>query len=82
MREASAFWAKMSVKKELEGRGEVLDWLSTHPADDRRRESIDRSIPQLERVRSSCQVSPPGLTVRESYRGIGRYLVNEYLVTI
>ena len=47
----------MSVKKELEGRGEVLDWLSTHPADDLRRESIDRRIPELERVRRLCQVS-------------------------
>ena len=63
MREASAFWAKMSVKKELAGETDVLDWLSTHPADDSRRESIDQRIPELERVRALCQVRGTGATL-------------------
>ena len=57
VREASAFWSKMSVKKEVEGGGaDAVQWLSTHPADEARRDSIDRRLPQLERVRALCQV--------------------------
>ncbi|XP_043189319.1 metalloendopeptidase OMA1, mitochondrial-like [Amphibalanus amphitrite] len=58
VREASAFWAKMSMKKELAGEADVLDWLSTHPADASRREGIDQRIPELERVRALCRCHP------------------------
>lgn len=52
VREASAFWAKMSVlDKECE-------WLSTHPSNETRQLVLDSLMPSAIRLRDDCKVRP------------------------
>ncbi|XP_037070001.1 metalloendopeptidase OMA1, mitochondrial-like [Pollicipes pollicipes] len=77
VREASAFWAKMALRREMED-GVSPEWLSTHPADEARRESIDRQVPDLQRTRDLCQCAPlPDRDPRAEFEQFRQRLLEE-----
>ncbi|XP_053653334.1 metalloendopeptidase OMA1, mitochondrial isoform X3 [Cherax quadricarinatus] len=59
VREASAFWGKMSIIDKLrEARGEAVKepaWLSTHPSHTDRQEMIDLQMSEAIMLRDACQ---------------------------
>lgn len=53
-REASAFWAKM----DLHNKNEEIEWMSTHPSHETRRQMLDQCMPQALDLRAQCGCGP------------------------
>ncbi|PSN34269.1 hypothetical protein C0J52_18769 [Blattella germanica] len=51
VREASAFWAKMSVYED-----DQVEWLSTHPNSEKRHEVLDELMPTAIKLRNDCKL--------------------------
>lgn len=61
VREASAFWGRMSVmdklREEKGEKGEEPAWLSTHPSHNERQEMLNSQMTEALILRDACKVS-------------------------
>lgn len=58
-REASAFWAKM----ELHNKNEEVEWMSTHPSHETRRQMLDEYMAKALNIRADCGVNYQNLSL-------------------
>ena len=54
IREASLFWAKMQVVEKMKTDFKIPEYLSTHPSNETRGKNLEKLVPHMLKLRSSC----------------------------